>query len=83
MMGTSSELHEAIIDSDLPWAHLLDLIPLSDSIFIAGSAATWLAERLLFDAVTMWTPSDRLAWLSHSRIICGCVSTLSITQMVC
>jgi hypothetical protein len=62
----STELHEAIIDADLPWAHLLSLIPLCDSMFIAGSAATWLAERLLFDAVPMWTPSDIDVFMCHT-----------------
>lgn len=65
-MRMSSELHEAIIDSDLPWAHLLHLIPHSDSIFISGSAASWLAERLLFDAVPTWTPSDIDVFMCHT-----------------
>ena len=62
----TSTVYAAIIDSDLPWAHLLDLIPYSESIFISGSAATWLAERLLFDAVPMWTPSDIDVFMCHT-----------------
>ena len=66
LMRMSSELYEAIIDSDLPWAHLLHLIPHTDTIFIAGSAATWLAERLLCDAVPTWTPSDIDVFMCHT-----------------
>ena len=42
----------------LPWTEILLQIPLSDSTFIFGSAATWLAEMCLLDADPIWVPND-------------------------
>lgn len=49
---------KARVIADFGWVHVLDNIPLSDKIFVAGSAATWLAERTLCRSTPQWSPND-------------------------
>jgi hypothetical protein len=42
----------------LEWENILLAIPLSEQVFIAGGAATWLAERAIFGSNPDWTPTD-------------------------
>ena len=44
--------------ADFSWVHVLDNITLSDKVFVAGSAATWLAERSLCRSIPLWSPND-------------------------
>lgn len=47
------------VDTDgLLWSSILSFIPLSDKMFIAGSAATWLTERAIFGCDPDWSPGD-------------------------
>ncbi len=47
------------VDTDnLAWRQILLAIPLSEHMFIAGGAATWLAERATFRTDPDWTPDD-------------------------
>ena len=46
-----------IID-DSPLSDVLSQVPLSERIFISGSAATWMAERSLHKATPNWYPRD-------------------------
>lgn len=48
-----------IVDTgNLDWEDFLLAIPLSDQVFIAGGAATWLSERAIFGTDPDWTPTD-------------------------
>lgn len=48
-----------IVDTEgLAWKHVLTAIPLSDEVFIAGGAATWLTERATFGSDPEWAPGD-------------------------
>lgn len=48
-----------IVDTgSLDWINFLPTIPLSDQVFIAGGAATWLSERAIFGTDPDWTPTD-------------------------
>jgi hypothetical protein len=48
-----------IVDTgSLEWINFLPAIPLSDQVFIAGGAATWLSERAIFGTDPDWTPTD-------------------------
>ena len=42
----------------LAWKQIVLAIPLSEHVFIAGGAATWLAERAIFGTDPEWTPDD-------------------------
>ncbi len=47
------------VDTDgLLWGSILRCFPFSDKLFIAGSAATWLAERAMFGCDPAWLPGD-------------------------
>jgi hypothetical protein len=46
------------VTADFSWVHVLVNITLSDKIFVAGSAATWLAERSLCSSTPLWSPND-------------------------
>jgi hypothetical protein len=49
---------KARVLADFSWVHVLINLPLSDKIFVAGSAATWLAERTLCRSTPLWSPND-------------------------
>jgi hypothetical protein len=40
------------------WLHTLSTLPFGTTVFVAGSAATWLAERALFQCEPDWCPND-------------------------
>lgn len=48
-----------IVDTEgLSWKSILMAIPMSEQVFIAGGAATWLTERASIGADPEWTPTD-------------------------
>ena len=47
-----------VIDGRNPWRNILLKIPFSQYVFIAGSAATWMAEYALFETEPAWVPGD-------------------------
>ena len=54
----SDEVIFPVRTDDLDWGHILKMLPLTDQVFISGSAATWLAERAIFGSDPQWSPSD-------------------------
>jgi hypothetical protein len=52
---------------DFAWGHILAVLPLSDQVFISGSAATWLAERAIFGSDPEWSPSDVDVFICHNQ----------------
>lgn len=40
------------------WTDVLLQIPLSDRLFVSGSCATWMAERVMFQCDPEWLPND-------------------------
>ena len=51
---------------DVAWLHLLRLVQLSDTVFVAGSAATWMAQRVVLSSMPSWDPSDVDIFVLHN-----------------
>ena len=48
-----------------PWLDLVRSIPFSPQVFVAGSAATWLAEMVLLETLPVWSPGDIDIFVLH------------------
>ncbi len=54
-----SMVNAACCTGDVPWFNVvLSVLPLSDAVFVAGSAATWLAEHSIARLRPMWDPPE-------------------------
>ena len=54
-----------LLDDKIPWRHIVHLIPFSQQIFITGSAATWMAEFVMFETEPLWQPGDIDVFVLH------------------
>jgi hypothetical protein len=54
-----SMVNAACCDGDVPWFNvMLSVLPLTDAVFVAGSAATWMAEHSIARLRPMWDPTE-------------------------
>lgn len=72
------------VDTDgLFWSSILSYIPFSDKIFIAGSAATWLAERAIFGCDPDWSPGDIDVFICQNDFLFGSIVNALIKRHFC
>jgi len=63
--GSDLMMSHSVDTDSLTWRKTLLAIPLSETVFIAGGAATWLSERAIFGTDPDWTPTDIDIFICH------------------
>lgn len=63
-----------------PWLDLVRTIPFSATVFVAGSAATWLAEWMLTETPPVWSPGDVDIFVLHDEVRFNAIVSAYITR---